>query len=334
MALLNISFRKSDHLFTGLFLLYYALTFWLVSFLKSNPSFEVLRSTKWLFFLIAIVFTSPRFNLSQDYLRKVTRKVLLLFACVYTYLIYKNGIFSRPNLITENNYEVNLLICLFLLSFVQNSRFNKHHFFWYLVTAYIVFISKSRSCLIGFLLMSIYLVIKVSSNRRRIQNTVIVLIFSSISLYFILLLREINLGNIDRIMFLKIFINEMSMHSSTQILFGNLGLQTLSIDACNTLRFYSTLQTNVVFGHCYSVVLHSMILRMIFDFGIVGFLVAYIVLYRALKNVDRLITNSLIILSITNGFSVSGINNVYVTLPFLLAILQGNNLPLENKNSK
>tara|TARA_B100000678_G_C18106791_1_gene461144 strand:- start:533 stop:829 length:297 start_codon:yes stop_codon:yes gene_type:complete len=64
-------------------------------------------------------------------------------------------------------------------------------------------------------------------------------------------------------------------------------------------------------------------MRVVFDAGIFGLLLALFVAWYAMKSarVPLSVNLALLAVAFSNGFSVSGLNNPYVALPIVLAIL-------------
>src|SRR5699024_10128365 len=108
-------------------------------------------------------------------------------------------------------------------------------------------------------------------------------------------------------------------------IFGTAPMTPLSTQTCAALDFYSELFSAAQDGSCYSVILHSFALRVLYDAGLIGallvLLVPIAVMLRA--GVPMILTLTLSAIAVANSLSVSGLNNPYVALPILLAILLG-----------
>jgi hypothetical protein len=130
---------------------------------------------------------------------------------------------------------------------------------------------------------------------------------------------------LDRLNFLNLFLDDFGTRSNITKLFGNWIIQPLNTEVCIQLRYYSSLQSNESLGSCYSVVLHSFALRAVSDFGILGAIAIFYTFGKILlSNLEKSSAICFILLAISNSLSVSGVNNVYVVLPMLVALLSSN----------
>jgi hypothetical protein len=174
------------------------------------------------------------------------------------------------------------------------------------------------------------------ARKKRISNNLLLNLFLLISSLALALYtfrnRGTNLGNLDRLKFLNLFLDDFGSRSNIGKIFGNWIIEPLNIETCIKLRFYSSLQSNEALGSCYSVILHSFSLRAIYDFGVVGAIAIFYSFGKILlKNLEKTTAVCFTILAISNSLSVSGVNNVYVVLPMLVAILSVN--PHTDRNS-
>lgn len=135
--------------------------------------------------------------------------------------------------------------------------------------------------------------------------------------------RSIGATSIDRLNFLNVFLAEAQTWNILTWIFGTTPITPLSSGGCSRLSFYESLFSSAGDGSCYSVILHSFLMRVVFDAGLLGLLASILIPWLLMRwnYVSRLSALTLTGIAIVNGASVSGINNPYVALPILLAIL-------------
>jgi hypothetical protein len=120
-------------------------------------------------------------------------------------------------------------------------------------------------------------------------------------------------------------LDDFNTRSNINKLLGNWIIQPLNPEICIQLRYYSSLQSNESLGSCYSVVLHSFALRAVNDFGILGAIAIFYTFGKILlSNLEKSSAICFFLLLMFNSLSVSGVNNVYVVLPILVALLSSN----------
>ena len=145
------------------------------------------------------------------------------------------------------------------------------------------------------------------------------------SLSIIVLMQRLGGGieSFDRFVFFQYFLNDISNWSFSDYFFGNLPLTPMSANTCNGLNFYYTLFSQKNDGTCYSVVLHSYILRMIYDHGFFGLFFVLYFIFKALRTVGYNVKLCLTVLGLIliNGLSVSAFNSVFCFLGLLFFLV-------------
>jgi hypothetical protein len=111
--------------------------------------------------------------------------------------------------------------------------------------------------------------------------------------------------------------------------FGSKFITPLPSSACQALSFYEQLFSRSGSGQCYSVILHSFWLRIIYDFGLTGVLFVFFVFFSILKtnSYGHIERNSLLVTMVLNGLSVSSFNSIFMVLSFFI-------LARERRNEK
>jgi len=300
---------------------YLALTF--IIFMHSN-NFHIadyLIAYKFIFYLIFMLQVSSSDIISERNLRNIFYiflvSMFLRYVVVYTFELYK-----RPLLFTENNFELMII----LLLWVQVSLHKKY--VCNIVTILVlltVLLSGSRSAMLSYIVIFIskrVIFNDVSVSRKIVISFfAIILLLSAISIF--LLIRPLgDLSAIDRLMFVQVFLAESKGWSVTSWLFGTWPITPLSKFGCDQMLFYDRLFSRFDPELCYSPVFHSMLLRIIYDHGIIGLFFAYGLVYYALyrSGVKKQSAYMIIVTLLINGLSVSSINSPYVVLPLLLII--------------
>ncbi len=134
-----------------------------------------------------------------------------------------------------------------------------------------------------------------------------------------------SIESIDRVVFLQSLIISISDWSILNYLFGNFFLSPLAEEACTRLSFYTSLFSADKPGVCYSVILHAYVLRIFYDFGLLGLIfIFYIVFQMIIKsNVKSKIAFSALAVIFLSGLSVSSLNSVYTILGLIILMCSG-----------
>lgn len=289
------------------------------------PFDEVVRAHKWLLFLVALQFFIGKQTQRPNQILTLTKTLIIAMVLKYAAVIALFGASSRPALFTENNFELALVIGLTTVSI---KKFENKYFFWVVLLASAVLMSGSRSAAIGFVALIVYIAVTTES------RNVVLKYFWTISCLIAFLLpvlvfqsRSTSLETLDRLNFFNLFQLEISHWQFLDWILGAPSLTQLSSYTCQSLSYYESLFSSANDGTCYSVIWHSFVLRLVFDFGIFGILLAVIGFYLTLRKagVSWVLAVTLLALSLINGFSVSGLNNIYVVLPFVYAITTSSN---------
>jgi hypothetical protein len=285
------------------------------------PIDEFFRAHKWVIYCLVLISALKIRVIEARKLNFLVNLILIASAVKYIYSAALLGIASRPGIFAENNYELFLLFGLVIV--VYELGFRKNLLF-FSTLGLVVFLSGSRSGAIGFLVVVLYLVSKAQNRTQFIQYlvTTSVALAAGVSL-FIFQNRGTNFENLDRINFFSRFLVEVRDWDWVNWVFGAQPLTQMTTETCLSLSFYSVLLSSAQDGSCYSVILHSQILRLILDFGLIGLVLCFYFLYFILRSsgVNVVPASALVLLALSNSFSVSGPNNVYVVFPILAAII-------------
>lgn len=313
--------RRLYEVVAVLLLASYLLTRVIPALVTEAPLEDFLQAYRWVLYLIAFAFAVGKTWGPLKPLIGVYWAVLLMALVKYAATVAVLGFGSRPGLLLENNFELALLSGLMAVLF---PHMVKRRWLALSILAVIVVISGSRSGALAFLVLALY-----SLTQLRTQYKFAPLLAAHLAPLVLLLPawifieRAANSTQLDRLNFLEIFLAETAAWSPLQWLFGTTPITPLSSGACFQLSYYEMLFASTGDGTCYSVILHAFILRVVFDAGLVGLLIAvggtWYFLRRA--QVQTVLAIALVAIAVTNGLSVSGLNNPYVALPVLFAIL-------------
>ncbi|WP_167042668.1 hypothetical protein [Salinibacterium sp. ZJ454] len=284
------------------------------------PLEDFLQAHRWILYLIVFTLAVGRHWGPVEPLVRMTWALLwmALAKSVLTLLIEGPG--ERAGLLLENNFELALFAGLVVVLYPHIQR----RFSIVVVFGVVTIMSGSRSGAIAFLMLALFAILQTRQANLFLKYLlactiplmvlVPVWIFSS---------RMGPGGRIDRLNFLDVFLYETRDWSVLDWLFGTVPITPLSGAGCSRLSFYQELFASTGDGTCYSVILHAFILRVIFDAGIIGLVIGFGITWYTLRRsgVRTTIAVTLLMIAFTNGLSVSGLNNPYVALPILLAIL-------------
>ena len=255
---------------------------------------------------------------------KLLNILLTLFLLKYGYsraLNLTERMGERPGIFVENNFE---LIFLLIIFYITESKFTaKDRLLRTLAVVAIVFLSGSRSALLALIAMFLFMHIKKLNGKTIISLLTLGLLIAGTSYIFITRMDG-DIQTIDRFRFLQIFLDETKNWEWYEYILGTLPLTPLSDYSCKALSAYSALYSYSGDDSCYSVILHSFILRVIFDHGIAGLLFIIAFVLQALKRSGHTPRQRLCIISIIliSAASVSAFNSVFTALALAIAFSQ------------
>jgi hypothetical protein len=286
-----------------------------------SPADEIYRAHKWLFYLLALSIFVGYQMAAVNKVVSLTKFLILAAVTKYALVFFALGPTSRPGIFAENNYELFLFMGLLVVCY----RFMGRRAVLFLgLLGVAVMLSGSRSAATGFVALVAYVAFTRQSKHaysRYIWVTLTAIV--TIIPFLVFERRGSSIETLDRVVFLNRFLAETSNWNFATWALGAPPLTQLSSPTCQSLAYYSLLLSSNQDGSCYSVILHAFVLRVLFDFGVLGLLVSVLGLWHLMKigNVTVGVRLALIVLACLNGLSVSGPNNIYVILPIAFAIL-------------
>lgn len=281
---------------------------------------------KVIIYIIILSFFIKKELFTEQFLKTFLYTLATLFLFKYSISFIFN--FSdRPALFSENNFELMMLMLLYIaLCSVTNSA-NK---FLLLLIFIVIILSGSRSGALSFVCMTFFIDFKLKGTAKLLKIFSLTVAVLGLIFVFFIRLAGRSVEDIDRVRFLYSFFNEVRDWDWWRFLIGAPVMTPLSADTAQSFSYYYTLFSDHENLVAYSVVFHSFILRTIFDHGLIGlsFIIAF--LYKAL-NLSGFRKNEIfaaLTVVIANGLSVSSLNSVYAIFAFATIFL------LKRKNSE
>ncbi|EPF5080520.1 hypothetical protein ACSSTY_001000 [Vibrio cholerae] len=317
LSFLLIKKQISESAIIYLTVLYLIYSFFM-SQIRGANEIDFLLAYKSFFYIIILSFFCGKDLFYEDDVKKLYHMLLVFFFIKYV-LWHIISHSDRPGLFSENNFEILFLLLLTIAIYRLNERLN---LFEIMALTSIIFLSGSRSGSLAFLVMLIFLYIKEISLSTLIKLFMIGIISVGVGVIFILRMDINNLESIDRFVFLQSLLLSIKDFSIIEYFWGTKPLTTLPPVVCSQLSYYDVLFSKNNDGTCYSVVLHSYLLRTFYDHGIVGIIFSFYALNRFLirSNIEIRIRLATISIIFINGLSVSALNTVYCTLGLIILL--------------
>lgn len=268
-------------------------------------------------YIFLLSFDNKKFLSSKSFV-----KIYYIFAIAFFIKYIVSILFfsiQRPGIFTENNFELFILIIpLFYFEF-NKIKINKLIKLLIIIT---IFISGSRSAQGCFLFMYMFIYENKSITSTYIKYFSLLIFMTIFYIIFESRLDGNDIESIDRYKFFLIFTNEISNSSIFNFLFGQPIITPLSDISCSALSYYTPLFSTTTPGVCFSVILHSFIMRTIFDHGVLGlfFIILFYIFNTKKHNLSLKFSIFLTIMVLLNGLSVSSFNSIYFIFTYYLMI--------------
>ncbi|MPQ99423.1 hypothetical protein GB931_16155 [Modestobacter sp. I12A-02628] len=252
-------------------------------------------------------------------LARFTTFLVVVFLVKYGYSAVL-GLADRPGVYLENNFELVMLLGLFLLADPHlGSRRG-----WVLgALVVIVLLSGSRSAALGLLVVVLFLDRRTGPRAWPLLVARVALVVGAAAAVFLGRAQFDAGARLDRLNFLDTFRYEVQDWSVLEWLLGSPPLTPLTPGSCQSLSYYTPLFSSTDPGVCYSVILHSYVLRVVFDHGLLGMVLLTGLIWYGLRRsgTGRRETLALLTLIWVSGLSVSAFNNVFSAV--VLAVAMG-----------
>lgn len=318
IALFFTQLRRLDRNIMGfaiIAIIYLIYTFTVAVLLKENNFFDYLLAFKSFVYVFILSFFYNKKGYSSSFISDILK--FLLFAFLLKYFISRvlMGI-ERPSLFLENNFELLFLILLFNLEYTLNG--NKIHLFKTIALIFIFILSGSRS---GILILAFFFLINYIEFDRKIIFRIlfIFLIFFAVVVIFIARGGSESgyIERIDRFNFLMEFLYNIKDWDLYRYLVGSSAITPLNPISCHNLSYYQKLFSYSGDGSCYSVILHSYILRVVYDHGLIGLSFILLFVYKAMKSYPIKSYLTVMGVILISGLSVSSFNSIFVTFALM-----------------
>jgi hypothetical protein len=236
------------------------------------------------------------------------------------------GLGTRPVVYEENNFELMLLYALYLVRY----SVTKEKVLMYLgILGVITIISLSRSSLIMYSVLGAYIYYR---NYKKTWIFVLPVLGALMGALMLYVFEQRSRGgsgleDIDRFKFFMLFLTETKNWTVFEWLFGSERITPLHEATCHVMnRWRNTLFSFTGNGTCYSVVLHSFLLRAVFDHGFMGLMFMIYSGYQLLVKsaVHKWISWLFLAIVILNGLSVSSFNNLFFAISMIFLMTTTN----------
>jgi len=308
--------KKSLLPFLILATFYVVYSFFIAVILQKVHILDFLQAYKAFIYVPFLSFFVGKNTIDSKFISKLFKTLLFFFLIKYSYS-HVFGITKRPGVFTENNFELIFLLLVFYLNFIYRGKTT-----WVeLIVLFIVFVlAGSRSAMVSFLFVYFMITIRKINKKTLVNILVLFLIAGFTSVVFLQRMPVFDLQLTDRYKFLMMFIHDTSNWEWWDFLIGNYSLRPMSDYVCQSLSYYTSLFSHRADGSCYSVILHSYILRVVFDHGILGFVFLIMFTKQGLKIMGLKTKEIITVLGtiLITSLSVSAFNNIYITLALAL----------------
>ena len=339
-------------------IIYLVVTFYVAVFLNDIHLLDYLQAYKAFFYVALLCSFLGKSLFSKIYMAKFFYVLVFLFFAKYLYsrvIGLDVWVSSRPGVYTENNFELIFLLLLFYLV-LPDLRWRTALF---VAVMAIVLLSGSRSaflCLLVVYLFSVFRVGQFYWKKWLLLLPVLLLVGVGVvnermdislggtpsaqtgppaiipetgtdalgipigpegEMTFRSFLERG--ASIDRVSFLLLFLDNTQDWEWWNVLLGSEPLTPLSNETCQALSFWNDMYSFSGDDTCYSVILHSYIIRVIFDHGVLGLLFLIAFTAYGLKRSGYSWLDVLCVLGVllASSLSVSAFNSVFAMLSMI-----------------
>lgn len=270
------------------------------------------------FYYISIISLTDKNKLSAPDILFIFRIIIVIFLIKYT----AGKVFfdiPRPGVYYENNFE----LMMPLLFFLYLAGVGILKFFDYLALTFLVAISGSFSAVVVCTFIFGKIIFSGKSGGLLLKIAFSLFGFLIVAYFYEYKYQNIDsFHDIDRLKFLDVFLQEVKIFDIYKWVFGQTFMEPLSYQACLQLYWYQTLFSDAIYGNCYSVILHSFVMRALYDHGILGLLFLFLSLWLIFYiKFNKSFATAIVVCVIVNGLSVAALNSVYIALPLVMIIL-------------
>ena len=327
--LFNFKLDKSDYkLYISSIFVIFLILFRYLIFIPKWDSTYFFISLKLLIFFLLFISTKPEINVDKIKLLEKL-KMLFIVSCLLIisdkiYAIISGGVIFgllyRPRLIGEINFDIVLIIQVWLLLKLYYPKYRKTYGF---LLFFVVIISLSRAGIIGYA-MTYFLYIQTknkSFNFTYLVRNILLIISGSALILLIYYIRDpaLSFAYIDRIQLLTSLANSYTDDSWFNLLFGHGLLVPVPDSICVPFSMFA-LSTTGDADNCNPVILLSYFLRCTFEYGLlITFLIPFYYFKLLTKTVNNVTALALVMPTIAVSLSVGGFYNSLAIITLVMA---------------
>ena len=297
---------------------------------NDTDALDYVQASKFLWYLLAaLIFSAQRRPVfdPRDVLA-FSRFVLLVFFFAYAVKRLAFGQ-DRPVVLVENNFELIFVALLFYATYILSGRIRVLDL---ILLGGAVALSGSRSSAIVLVVVIAFCIPFRRFDLRTLLAGVGLLLVTAIALTIFRGRSEGAIDTVDRYNFLQVFLYATRDWNLADFLVGSPRLTALPPESCHQLAFYERLFSYSGDGRCYSVILHSFNLRVIYDHGLLVFGFCLYVVWLILRGIPVKARVCVTLVILLTGMSVSALNNVYVALALAFLASSRFSLPTASRH--
>lgn len=290
--------------------------FWAVMYKGANVQ-DFLLIYKFIIYFFFLTFLTGKELMTFNGTNRVFMIALGLFSTKYLLAIVVKGE-NRPILFMENNFELMFIYALFLVRYTVTKE---KSLMLLAFAGVITILSLSRSSLLMYSVLVLFVFYDTFKKTRVFIVPGAILVLGVVA-YVVFSQRSDSLEDVDRYRFMLVWWSQVKDWNIFEWLFGAPRISRLSSGACSYMNYFKMMFSRSGDGTCYSVVLHSFLLRVIYDHGILGLVFIIYACYQLLvkSGVRKDVSWVFITIVLINGLSVSSFNNLFfaVSMVFLM----------------
>ncbi|POJ92727.1 hypothetical protein [Klebsiella pneumoniae] len=298
---------------------YISYSLFYVGFKTHTNILDFIQAYKSFYYLILMSFFYKRNIFSRRAIEVLFKWLVLLFFIKYSMDKFVVGI-TRPTVLIENYFELIMLIMLYyFINIIKKEPVMINTGMMMLICV----ISGSRSSLLALMIAILFSLDRTINFKKLIY--ILLIPIAGLAVFAIFQERLSHDGytsyeQIDRFRFLLEFLSSTSNWPWWRFVIGAEPLTPLTPLSCYNLSSYVDLFSYSGDGTCYSVILHSFLLRVIYDHGLLGFMFLMGVVTIYLNKFSLKAKICILLIIISTALSVSSLNNVYVALAIIMYI--------------
>ena len=326
VAILLLRTKKLDWVALGAIL--FGLSFIVLQYMYYEQSNEImhtnifLKNVRFIVYLVLFIVAGRASMRPAGVEANIPGQFFLKFLLVSMALWYLYQIlvleYYRPRFYAENNFEIPgiLILTAVYLSYSKLSRS------WAFASIAVSFVSLSKSGIVE----AAYFYLRTQFERLTAQR-VLLLFVSCIVIFlggYLLILERMGrrtIMEVDRVIFLMNLYDVMAASSVGRVLFGHGVATVLPYWVCLEQKYYG--QRNILtYAYCDASIFHSVLLRLVYEIGLVGLaLFLFVWYYSLVKFLGVWLGRTAFVIAFLASLSVTGFSNSITIWPVFCALL-------------